>query len=164
MCGVLGIIETSPGAIDQLNAAKLMSKAISHRGPDDEGYVVFEDGSAPNTFWSNDTPLNVRAAYPEARDASEGSTKGNLLLGHRRLSILDTSPAGHQPMGTADVDIGLFLMVLYNYIELRSELSALGYVFNTDTDTEVILQAYKEWGENVNKFNGDWALLLYDYR
>jgi asparagine synthetase B (glutamine-hydrolysing) len=87
VCGVLGIIETSPSAIVQLNAAKLMSKCISHRGSDDEGYVVFENGSPPNTFCSSYTPSNARAAYSEARDASEELTKGKLLRGYRRTSM-----------------------------------------------------------------------------
>ena len=85
-------------------------------------------------------------------------------LGHRRLSILDLSPAGHQPMASAD---GRYVIVyngeIYNYIELRSELQSHGAVFRSQSDTEVILEAYRRWGTDcVRRFNGMWAFALYD--
>jgi asparagine synthase (glutamine-hydrolysing) len=88
--------------------------------------------------------------------------RANLYLGHRRLSILDLSIAGHQPMRYRDRWI-TFNGEIYNYIELRQELKAEGYDFTTRTDTEVILAAYDRWGDEcVKRFNGEWALCILD--
>jgi asparagine synthase (glutamine-hydrolysing) len=85
-----------------------------------------------------------------------------VCLGHVRLAIIDLSDAGRQPF-TRD---GLQLVhngEIYNYLELRRELSAKGHVFRTDTDTEVLLAAYREWGEGcVERFNGMWAFAIWD--
>jgi len=85
-------------------------------------------------------------------------------LGNLRLSILDLGPAGHQPMENND---GSLIIThngeIYNYIELKKDLQNKGYAFKTDTDTEVILTAYQEWGEDcVKKFNGMWAFAIWD--
>lgn len=88
----------------------------------------------------------------------------NLALGFVRLSIIDLSPAGHQPMASSD---GRYVIVfngeIYNYIEIKEELLKLGHTFSTLTDTEVLLAAYKQWGEEcLNRFNGMWAFVIYD--
>jgi len=84
-------------------------------------------------------------------------------LGHRRLSILDLSDAGNQPMTYMNRYTITYNGEIYNYIELKSELSGLGYTFATGTDTEVILAAYDQWGTRcVSHFNGMWAFALYD--
>lgn len=89
---------------------------------------------------------------------------GKVSLGHLRLSILDLSPAGHQPMQYLGNWI-TFNGEVYNYIELREELQSKGYQFNSTTDTEVILAAYHCWGEACfSKFNGMWAFCIYDAR
>ncbi len=86
----------------------------------------------------------------------------NVALGHRRLSIIDLSQAGHQPMQRGDLWIA-FNGEIYNYIELRQDLLDLGHTFSSGSDTEVILHAYKQWGtEAFAKFNGMWAFALYD--
>jgi asparagine synthase (glutamine-hydrolysing) len=87
----------------------------------------------------------------------------NVALGHRRLSIIDLS-TGDQPMFSEDKNLTLvFNGEIYNYIELRSELIQLGHSFKTDSDTEVILKAYSQWGfECQNKFNGMWSFALWD--
>lgn len=87
-------------------------------------------------------------------------------LGHRRLSILDLSVRGKQPMeytaGKSKVII-VFNGEIYNFQEIRNELILRGHSFNSNTDTEVILASYLEWGEDcVNKFNGMWAFCIYD--
>ncbi len=110
-------------------------KSINHRGPDDKGYKVF-------------------------------STIGekSLILGHTRLSILDLSSAGHQPMSSEDGNITIvFNGEIYNYIELRQELQAHNYKFSTGTDTEVLLNAYHFWGaECLPKLIGMFAFSIYD--
>ena len=85
-------------------------------------------------------------------------------LGHRRLSIIDLSPAGHQPMQEATGRLWIsFNGEIYNFQELREELVKLGHAFHTATDTEVILEAYREWGlDCVKKLNGMFAFALYD--
>ncbi len=84
-------------------------------------------------------------------------------LGHRRLSIIDLSPAGHQPMSFGDRYWITYNGEIYNYLELRQELKQWGYQFRSHTDTEVILAAYTEWGsECLNRFNGMWAFAIWD--
>ncbi len=87
-----------------------------------------------------------------------------LGLGHRRLSILDLSEAGHQPMHFADDRYSItFNGEIFNFLDIRGELKTKGYKFRSDSDTEVVLAAYHEWGaESLNKFNGMWALAILD--
>lgn len=89
---------------------------------------------------------------------------GRVGFGHRRLSILDLSPDGHQPMRDIKHNcIIIFNGEVYNYIELREDLKTLGYSFDTQTDTEVVMKAYVAWGERCSeKFNGMWSFALYD--
>jgi asparagine synthase (glutamine-hydrolysing) len=89
-----------------------------------------------------------------------------LILGHRRLSILDISGAGSQPMvcGTSGMVI-IYNGEIYNFLELRRELASFGYQFRSDTDTEVLLAAYDHWGEDCQKrLNGMWAFAIWDPR
>ena len=91
-------------------------------------------------------------------------TKDQLTFGFVRLSIIDLTKAGHQPFKS---NCERFTMVfngeIYNYIELKNELENLGHVFTTNTDTEVLLNSFKEWGDGCFKrFNGMWAVAIYD--
>jgi len=92
--------------------------------------------------------------------------ENNVGLGFVRLSILDLSPAGHQPMFSHDERyVIVFNGEIFNYIELRDELKTKGYHFKTNTDTEVLLAAYHYWGEEcLDRFNGMWAFVIYDIR
>src|SRR5579862_9412434 len=114
-------------------AARAMNAAQTHRGPDDEGIESF------------------------------ATRNGTLALGHRRLSIVDLSPAGHMPMqnpGTGDWIV--FCGEIYNFLELRAELEGMGDAFRSRTDTEVILKAYERWGEACfEKLCGMFALAIY---
>ncbi len=89
---------------------------------------------------------------------------GHVAIGHRRLSIIDLSKAGHQPMLTEDSEIVIsFNGEIYNFLELRKELETHGFVFRTLTDTEVILNAYRCWGtKSFNRLEGIFAFALYD--
>lgn len=89
--------------------------------------------------------------------------KGKHALGHTRLSILDLSKNGHQPMSKDDGITMVFNGEIFNYIELREELLKLGHSFSTKTDSEVILAAFQEWGEEcVTHFNGMWSFVILD--
>ncbi len=89
-----------------------------------------------------------------------------VFLGHRRLSIVDIG-GGQQPMWTEDGQLGvIFNGEIYNHLELRAELAALGCRFQSDhSDTEVLLHGYRTWGPDfTNRLNGMWAFVLYDRR
>lgn len=119
-------------------------------------------------------PLDMRAAIAAMNQAlahrgpdGEGHhLEDGLALGHRRLAIVDTSAAGAQPMRSADGHLVLvFNGEIYNHVELAQELTALGHVMRTRSDTEVILHAYARWGDAcVQRFNGMWAFALWDRR
>ncbi|MCB4436299.1 asparagine synthase (glutamine-hydrolyzing) [Alteromonas sp. McT4-15] len=110
---------------------------------------------------------SMRDTMPYRGPDSNGIWISNNLhcgLAHLRLSILDPTPAGHQPRVEEN---GRFVISyngeVYNYIEIRAELQKKGYTFETGTDTEVILSAYIEWGEDcLNRFNGMFAIAIYD--
>src|SRR5436309_767100 len=87
-----------------------------------------------------------------------------VVLGHRRLSILDLSSAGRQPMVSHDQRYHIiFNGEIYNYLEVRDQLSSYGYTFRTQTDTEVLLGAFERWGEDcVTRLNGMWAFAIWD--
>src|SRR2546427_5638582 len=91
-------------------------------------------------------------------------TDGPVGFGHRRLAIIDLSPAGHQPMASVSGDVVItYNGEIYNFQKLRVELEALGYQFHSRTDTEVVIHAYEEWGEDcLSRFNGMFAFALWD--
>ena len=95
----------------------------------------------------------------------EGSYVDPLIaLGHRRLSIIDLSQNGHQPMAFGDLII-TYNGEVYNYLELKDELIRLGHTFKTGSDTEVILVSYKQWGKDcLNRFNGMFSFVIYDQK
>lgn len=120
-----------------LNAREIsgVKESLRHRGPDGEGEVSFK------------------------------LTSGSMLdLVHLRLSIIDLSQEASQPMSYGkDLLYIVYNGEIFNYIELKEELKGKGYEFRTESDTEVVLASYKEWGEAcVNHFNGDWAFCIYD--
>ena len=121
------------------NQIAAMLKSIEHRGFDDEGVFVSE---------------------------KFGKDALKTCLGHRRLSIIDTTSAGHQPFFSAD---GQFVLTyngeLYNYLEIRAELEAKGYQFKTESDTEVLANAFQEWQTDcLEKLNGMFAFAVWDER
>ena len=96
-------------------------------------------------------------------DAHGSLVYKNVGLGHRRLSIIDLSDQGVQPMSFNEDYVIVFNGEIYNYLELKAELKLLGYAFQTHTDTEVILAAYKHWGNECTKrFNGMWSFVILD--
>jgi asparagine synthase (glutamine-hydrolysing) len=145
-----------------------MTNLARHRGPDDEGYLlVGEPGSAPELLGGPDTPADAyRSEAPFApTSAIDGRERPvTVAFGHRRLSIIDLSVLGHQPMSTPDRRYWLvYNGEIYNYRELASELSANGYRFTSHCDSEVILAAYAAWGSaSLSRLNGMFAFAIYD--
>jgi asparagine synthase (glutamine-hydrolysing) len=133
MCGIIGSYYISSDPKKEIRLKKSMD-SLRHRGPDNVGIEHFE------------------------------LSKGFLSLGHLRLSIIDLSEAGHQPMFSKDEKhIIIFNGEVYNYLELKKELKNLGYEFSTDTDTEVLLNAWIEWGEAcLKKLVGMFAFVVFD--
>jgi asparagine synthase (glutamine-hydrolysing) len=135
MCGIVGIL-TRKRSIPP-GILEQATRSLAHRGPDDSGTV------------------RLRETQPEALEIG---------LGHRRLSIIDLSPLGHQPM--QDPITGCWIVFngeIYNFRELRKELEAKGVEFKSHSDTEVILAAYRIWGEAcLTRLGGMFAFALWD--
>ena len=136
MCGLCGVIgPTGRAGVDDILA---MTRSLAHRGPDDEGTWT-------GRFSGSDTEWDV-------------------ALGHTRLSILDLSRAGHQPMASDDGRLVIaYNGEIYNHRELRAELERGGARFRSQCDTEVVLEAWRAWGAAaVERFNGMFAFAIWD--
>jgi asparagine synthase (glutamine-hydrolysing) len=131
MCGICGQYNFGNQAPVRRTDIEAMTKSISHRGPDDEGYFI----------------------------------AGPLGFGFRRLSIIDLS-GGHQPMSDQEESVWVvFNGEIYNFPELKRELQGFGHIFRTNSDTEVIIHGYKQWGDEVlNRLNGMFGLAIWDAR
>ena len=171
MCGIAGAISLNHRSL-QVERLKPMVDAIAHRGPDDAGYLVWQTGTHhslgqdfTDSQFQDISPLLPVIDSPSGQNRLR-SEEWNLFFGHRRLSIIDLSPRGHQPMSDKPRKIWLIYNgEIYNFREIRQELKGLGYHFFSDSDTEVIVHAYHEWGTDcIHRFNGMFALALYDSR
>ena len=166
MCGISGIIS---GHNIDVTAFYKMNQTIRHRGPDDEGFVFFDRSLTPTISGSDDTAKEAwESHYKYSPNLQVEKIKGNfkVALGHRRLSILDLSPAGHMPMCDDKQELWItYNGEVYNFIEIRTELESLGHTFHTTTDTEVILAAYREWGTKcLDRFMGMFAMAILDVK
>lgn len=135
MCGIAGLVTIDGRPVDRELLAR-MNERLAHRGPDDAGTWLTQSG-----------------------DVGVG-------LGSRRLSIFDLSPRGHMPMSSADGQLTItYNGEVYNFKEIRRELESLGHTFKSNTDTEVVLQAYAQWGvECLHRLNGMFAFAIWDER
>ncbi len=166
MCGIAGIISKN-NSVSLKETVFAMSQSIKHRGPDGEGFVFFDNlNSTP--VYSNETPEvnknNQQFLFNPQVALNDVFQNNTIALAHRRLSIIDLSASGHQPMCDTSSNYWItFNGEIYNYIELREELKQKGHQFITQTDTEVVIAAYKEWGTNcLSRFNGMFAFALCD--
>jgi asparagine synthase (glutamine-hydrolysing) len=133
MCGIAGFCDFTSRS--DYSTLKNMTDTLAHRGPDDHGYQVFQDANAI------------------------------IGLGHRRLSILDLSTLGRQPMRTPDNRYHIvYNGEVYNYTEIQKDLiKQFGITFQSQSDTEVIVHAYQQWGiEAVHRFRGMFAFVIFD--
>jgi len=143
MCGIVGIYNHQKTYTT--NDMSNMLHYISHRGPNDEGIQVFNTASA---------------------EPATNQKNGNLILGHKRLSILDLSSLGHQPMCTKDQTLWItYNGEIFNFQKIKAILITKGYSFISHTDTEVILYAYQEYGVKcLDMFRGFFAFCIYDLK
>ncbi len=166
MCGIAGIVSKN-NSVSLRDAIISMSQSIKHRGPDGEGFAFFSNEISVPAY-SNETPrINTESKsfiYNPSVSIHELDENYSFALAHRRLSIIDLSEAGHQPMCDTTSNYWLtFNGEIYNYIELREELKHKGHQFITQTDSEVLIEAYKEWGINcLQHFNGMFSFSLFD--
>jgi asparagine synthase (glutamine-hydrolysing) len=140
----------APGGIRSSELAT-MTRRVAHRGPDGEGFVLYSPAHG------------VTGPVSEPGDATSGE-KPTAGLGHRRLSIIDLSEASSQPFVDPWRRLALsYNGELYNYIELREQLTRAGHHFESAGDTEVVLRAYEEWGPDcADRFVGMWAFAILD--
>lgn len=157
MCGIFGQIERQDRGLKVPEVVCALN-AMRHRGPDDEGYLFF-DRATGRRHACGGYDTDPRLALPTVPN-----DRFDVALGHRRLSILDLSPGGHQPMASPDGRYWItFNGEIYNYVELRNELVAMGVPFHTGTDTEVLLAALARWGsDTLPRLVGMFAFGLLD--
>jgi len=150
MCGIAGIYRRRGLNDSDPRLVQAMTEAIAHRGPDDFGCLLLD---------SRDGGFQLGRAGFEPRPC-------DVCLGCRRLAIIDLTTNARQPVCNETGDIFLvFNGEIFNYIELRRLLESKGHVFRSRSDTEVVVHAYEEWGGDcVERFNGMWALALWDQR
>jgi asparagine synthase (glutamine-hydrolysing) len=152
MCGIFGLVSAAECGMDP---ALLWAGThrVRHRGPNDWGFVSLAPARC-------EMPASRPWRLWEERERARNYRVG---LGSRRLSILDLSEAGRQPMNLPGTDLWIvFNGEIYNYLELRSELSADRHLFS-GTDTEVLLAAYERWGADcLRRFNGMFAFAIWD--
>ena len=173
MCGI--VLAFTPREPTEVATVAAMARALRHRGPDDEGYLLFGNGREgggdhrePRLLAGDDTPRAVAEAatpwQPRGRVADAPRRAAPLVMGHRRLAIVDLSPWGHQPMSRGGRWHVVYNGEIYNHVELRAELESLGHAFLTHSDTEVLLAALAEWGPNqaLARCNGMWAFAALD--
>lgn len=142
MCGIFGAVNINEYfECDDWRRFVDLTDLVSYRGPDASGYLT----------------INMKENILNNKDQFD------VFFGHRRLSIIDLSTEGNQPLTNDNKIWIIFNGEIFNYIELRTELEKKGYHFKTKTDTEVILNVYKEYGEQgFSKFNGMWAFAIVD--
>ena len=173
MCGIAGIASIQRRPIEP-EAIQRMTDVLAHRGPDDAGYVFLRPGRIEGKeggAWcafvdpkfrhvNEHLPVFGGSYFRDEMAAGEFS----IALGHRRLSIIDLTHYGHQPMASSDGRLWItFNGEIYNFPELRAELIAAGHIFRTRSDTEVILHLWEEYGlDALPRLDGMFAFAIYD--
>jgi asparagine synthase (glutamine-hydrolysing) len=173
MCGIAGILRRGERPVDPWRIPG-MCDAIAHRGPDDAGYAFFSQGKAgagDGGYWVGfvDERFRTRNEHLPVMQGDYARHElprydFDLALGHRRLSVLDLSHYGHQPMASSDRRLWVsYNGEIYNFRELRSELEARGRVFRTRSDTEVLLHMWEVYGADaLERLDGMFAFAVFD--
>ncbi|CAN5641310.1 asparagine synthase (glutamine-hydrolyzing) [soil metagenome] len=163
MCGIAGYLLRAPGATPPLVLARLM-EGIRARGPDDEGACLVLRSEGRATHLRTDRTAAGARPGKDHLLSRERSFPHDLALAATRFAIQDPSPAGHQPFESRDGSvIGVFNGEIYNFVELRQELEGHGVVFRTRCDTEVLVEGFRHWGQDLwHRMNGFWAVAVFD--
>lgn len=158
MCGITGCISLYKQNINH-HYTKQMIKKLKHRGPDGKGSLFFHTGCRHNKKISF-----FKSSNKKYNKNSLNNHDWDLFFGHTRLAIQDLSINATQPMSDLSQNIWLtYNGEIYNFKELRKILKKLGHKFKSNSDTEVIIYSYIEWGiDCIEKFNGMFAFALYD--
>jgi asparagine synthase (glutamine-hydrolysing) len=154
MCGLAGYINFDGKPVEHNRVMLEMLRLQKHRGPDDSGILAI------NTAGRQIKEL-------ETNEAVVSTNQANMVLGFNRLSILDLSENGHQPMLGADGKVALMMNgEVYNAFDFKDDLEAKGYRFRSRTDTEIVLNLYLEYGFDamIKMLNGMFAIVLLDLR
>ncbi len=168
MCGIAGIISFNDNPGPFCGSIQAMSRTMRRRGPDGEGFLLaYSSPTLPAIpLRSDNTPVleGDLPFFPRHDITTFNERKADVFLAHRRLSIIDLTSSGHQPMSTED---GRFWIIyngeIYNHSEIRAQLETEGETFFSTSDTEVLLKAYRKWGaECLKRFNGMFAFLIWD--
>jgi asparagine synthase (glutamine-hydrolysing) len=156
MCGIAGVFHRGGDKVDPQLLVR-MTRTLAHRGPDEEGY--FLNGMTPGAWVQSGGTRDATL-----RGHIDGGA-GTVGLGHRRLAIIDLS-SGQQPLSNEDGTVWVtYNGEIYNFQSLVAELEAKGHRFRTRSDTEVIVHAWEEWGEEaVKRFRGMFAFAVWDER
>jgi len=168
MCGIAGIICLDGKKARLGRAVHKMAAQMKNRGPEDEGYLMVDlDTREIFPYIGDDTPLgeSVLEQTRYTHIKSGYFLPSHLAFAHRRLKIVDLSFNGHQPMRAGN---GRYWIIfngeIYNYKEIRADLEQEGHTFSSQTDTEVVLHAYMQWGPLcLQAFNGMFAFAIYDH-
>lgn len=161
MCGIAGFVarRSDGDAPERLQAALV---AMAHRGPDDEGLTFINPHDRRRVELC--TPSTMTGSRLVHRQVSTDSAGFPIGLGHRRFALVDPGPQSHQPFWSPDGKLCLsWNGEIYNHVELRGELAARSHRFETDSDTELFVEAYRAWGTACfERFIGFWAAALFD--
>jgi asparagine synthase (glutamine-hydrolysing) len=165
MCGIAGYVLKASVSHQDKFYIDVLTRPIRGRGPDDEGLCLIDrERRLVRSYRTNFTSPKM-SHLPHIGDDAHRLAHDAALI-HTRYSIIDLSEGGHQPFVSQDGSIiAVFNGEIYNYIELREELVAKDVRFRTSSDTEVLVEGYRVWGNDLwNKMNGFWAVVLYDLR
>jgi len=162
MCGILTIINKTKDLTQETGHLKQATDIIGHRGPDDEGFLLWHSSTGARLYAGEQTSSASRHDY--SLETLPEKSNWQVAMGHKRLSIIDLSAAGHQPMMDKASGISIcYNGEIYNYKELKHELKALGHQLISETDTEVLLKSWKQWGAGaLNRLNGMFAFTILD--
>jgi asparagine synthase (glutamine-hydrolysing) len=160
MCGIAGYCTYQPTVSNKEIIS--MVRLLAHRGPDDEGFTLINTStSSQMNFSGNQSHTHIRNHLHSIEQ--DFNFPHTIALGHRRYSIIDLSPDGHQPM-VRNENVLIFNGEIYNYIEIRKELETKhNRSFQTRTDSETILAAYEIWGTDCfSKLNGFFSIVIFN--
>jgi asparagine synthase (glutamine-hydrolysing) len=168
MCGISALLSYA-GVRPLIPSVRAMTELVRHRGPDGEGYAVWGENDLAYFFGGADTPAAVydvpRASRPR-RELPPDNQPVYVAFGHRRLAIQDRGPRGHQPMASEDgAAVIIFNGEIYNERGVREELVRLGRRFASESDTETVLHAYRQWGvQCLRRLNGMFTFVIFEPR